>query len=91
VRVNGRLAGTTWKAPYRVEISSLVHRGHNTLDVRVANLWINRLIGDGQPGATQVTFTTNPAYMASAPLRPSGLIGPVTLLEEQVASPTRSQ
>jgi hypothetical protein len=47
--------------------------------VRVANLWVNRLVGDAQPGASKVTFTAAPTYKADAPLRPSGLIGPVTL------------
>jgi hypothetical protein len=46
----------------------------------VANLWVNRLIGDQQPGAAKVTWTALPTYRVDAPLRPSGLIGPVTLL-----------
>jgi hypothetical protein len=56
-----------------------VHEGVNTVEVRVANLWVNRLVGDAQPGAAKVSFTTMPAYLAEAPLRPAGLIGPVTL------------
>jgi catechol 2,3-dioxygenase-like lactoylglutathione lyase family enzyme len=68
--------GWVWACP-------MVHSGRNELDVRVANLWVNRLIGDAQPNATQITFTTLPSYRADAPLRPSGLIGPVRLLREQ--------
>jgi hypothetical protein len=49
------------------------------VEIRVANLWVNRLIGDAQPGAKKVTFTAAPTYTADAPLRPAGLIGPVTL------------
>jgi hypothetical protein len=60
----------------------LVRPGANHLEVRVANLWVNRLIGDAQPGAQKFTFTTLPTYQASAPLRPAGLIGPVTLWRE---------
>ena len=45
----------------------------------MANLWVNRLVGDQQPGATKVAFVAIPTYKADAPLRPSGLIGPVTL------------
>ena len=48
--------------------------------MRVANLWVNRLVGDAQAGAQKITYTTLPTYNADAPLRPSGLIGPVTLL-----------
>lgn len=80
VRVNGQLAGTAWQAPYRVDIGRLIKRGPNHLDIRVANLWVNRLIGDQQPGTTRVTTTGTPTYTADAPLRPSGLIGPVRLL-----------
>jgi hypothetical protein len=80
VRINGQLAGTAWQAPYRVEIGRWMKRGRNRLDIRVANLWVNRLIGDQQPGAKRVTYTATPTYTADAPLRPSGLIGPVRLM-----------
>jgi hypothetical protein len=78
--VNGQLVGTAWHAPYRVDVSKAVHKGNNQLEIKVANLWVNRLIGDAQPGAKKVTFTTMPTYRADAPLRQSGLIGPVRLL-----------
>ncbi|EZP70995.1 Alpha-L-rhamnosidase [Sphingomonas paucimobilis] len=79
VRVNGQLAGTAWFAPYRLDIGRFVTSGSNQLEVKVANLWVNRLIGDKQPGAEKITFTAAPTYKPDAPLRPSGLIGPVTL------------
>jgi hypothetical protein len=85
VVVNGRMVGTAWKAPYRVDIGSAAKAGRNDLEVRVANLWVNRLIGDAQPGATKVTFTTVPTYRANAPLRPAGLLGPVELLQPAAA------
>jgi hypothetical protein len=81
VSVNGRLAGSAWHAPYRIEIGGLVKPGRNRVEVRVANLWVNRLIGDAQPGATKHTWTALPTYTANAPLRRSGLIGPVRLLD----------
>jgi hypothetical protein len=80
VRLNGKLVGTLWKAPYRVDIDNAVRGRRNELEIRVANLWVNRLIGDTQAGATRIAFTTVPTYRPDAPLRPSGLIGPVTLL-----------
>jgi hypothetical protein len=52
---------------------------NNRLEIKVANLWVNRLIGDAQPGANKITYTAMPTYRADAPLRPSGLIGPVEL------------
>jgi hypothetical protein len=81
VIVNGRSLGILWHPPYRIDISDAVHAGRNDLEVRVTNLWVNRLIGDAQPGVHPVTFTVLPPYLPDAPLRPSGLIGPVVLLE----------
>jgi alpha-L-rhamnosidase len=80
VSVNGKPTGGAWHAPFRVDIGSAVKKGKNKLEVHVANLWVNRLIGDAQPGAKPITFTALPTYRADAPLRPSGLIGPVTLM-----------
>ena len=84
VWVNGKPAGTAWHAPYRIDVSAAAKPGINTLEVRVANLWVNRLIGDAQSstasGATKLTWTAMPTYRADAPLRRSGLIGPVRLL-----------
>ena len=56
------------------------------MQIRVANLWVNRLIGDAQPGANRVTYTALPTYSAQAALRPSGLMGPVRLLRPAAAT-----
>ncbi len=80
VRVNGQVAGTAWHAPYRVDIGAVTRVGRNSIEVRVANLWVNRLIGDAQPGAVKITYTAMPTYRKDAPLRPSGLIGPVQIM-----------
>jgi hypothetical protein len=79
VWLNGKLLGTVWKAPYRVDIGSTAFRRNNQLEIRVANLWVNRLIGDTQPGAMKIAFTNVPTYLADAPLRASGLLGPVSI------------
>lgn len=83
VRINGQLAGTAWHAPYRVDIGAVTRPGRNRLEIRVANLWVNRLVGDRQPGAVKIASVTGPTYSATAPLRRSGLIGPVRLLSGQ--------
>jgi len=44
--VNGRAVPVVWKEPYRADITELVRAGDNDLEVRVTNLWTNRLIGD---------------------------------------------
>jgi len=46
VLVNGRNLGILWKHPFSVDISKVVKPGINQLEVRVTNLWANRLIGD---------------------------------------------
>ncbi len=80
VSLNGRVAGTAWKAPYRVEVTGLIRNGSNDLRIRVANRWVNRLVGDQQQGQKRITVTAIPTYVANAPLLPAGLIGPVSIL-----------
>jgi hypothetical protein len=46
VRLNGRDLGVVWCKPWRVEITKTVKPKGNRLEIRVANLWPNRLIGD---------------------------------------------
>lgn len=79
VSINGTKIGTAWHAPFRIDIGGAVRAGENRLEIKVANLWVNRLIGDAQPGAKKTTFVAIPTYKPDAPLRPSGLIGPVTI------------
>jgi hypothetical protein len=87
VSVNGKSLGIVWHPPYKVDVTSAMHAGANTLEVKVTNLWVNRLIGDQQPGATKYTFTAAATYKADAPLRPSGLLGPVTVQEVTAEKP----
>jgi hypothetical protein len=90
VRLNGQEVGTAWHAPYRLDITDAVRAGRNALEIEVTNLWVNRLIGDAQPGASAMGFTTAIAYRADAPLRPSGLLGPVRVLESARAPETQT-
>jgi hypothetical protein len=79
VIVNGQSAGVLWKPPFRADISHLAHIGDNRLQVRVTNTWVNRLIGDQQPNATKVAFSSLNPYRGDSPLLESGLLGPVTI------------
>lgn len=81
VVVNGKSLGVVWKQPFRVNVTNALKAGENRLEIKVTNLWVNRLIGDAQSGVTNpVTYTTLPFYNADSPLQPSGLLGPVKII-----------
>ncbi|HEY8658238.1 MAG TPA: glycosyl hydrolase, partial [Hanamia sp.] len=81
VNVNGKSFGVLWKYPFRMNISSALKPGANALVIKVTNLWVNRLIGDEQPGViNKITYTTMPFYQANSKLLPSGLLGPVQII-----------
>ena len=46
VGLNGKDLGLLWKPPYRVEITDALKAGDNNVEIRVTNLWVNRMIGD---------------------------------------------
>ena len=85
VMVNGESLGILWKKPFRVDVSGALKEGENILEVKVTNLWVNRLIGDQQPDLTnKFTYTTQAFYAADSPLLPSGLLGPVQIISLSV-------
>jgi hypothetical protein len=80
VIVNGKSMGILWKSPFRIDITEAVKPGENELKIKVTNLWVNRIIGDYQPGTKEkISFTTTPFYNIHSQLIPSGLLGPVKL------------
>lgn len=48
VMLNNWRLGVLWKPPFRTNVNSVVRPGKNILEIAVANLWVNRLIGDQQ-------------------------------------------
>ncbi len=86
VTLNGRDLGVVWKPPFRVDTADALQPGANVLEVTVANLWPNRLIGDAAlPPEKRVAWTTWNPFKPDAPLLESGLIGPVRLLTTREA------
>lgn len=108
VVLNGEAVGTLWKPPFVIDVTDQLIAGSNELEVRVTNLWANRLIGDEalkdtsgyqggpkgkmpewfvnnepMPAGPRSTFTTYNFYTKKRELRPSGLLGPVMLKQEQ--------
>jgi hypothetical protein len=81
VTINGNNLGVYWKTPYRLDITETLHAGKNDIEVKVTNLWINRLIGDSRPEVTEkVTWSQYPFYNPNSQMSPSGLMGPVSLI-----------
>jgi hypothetical protein len=81
VRVNGQDCGIAWTAPWRVDIAAAAKPGKNDVEIDVANLWINRLIGDAIDPTHAIARTTYHPYHAKDALLPSGLLGPVRIVE----------
>jgi hypothetical protein len=80
VTLNRRDLGILWTPPFRADITSAVKAGRNDLQIEVANLWPNRLIGDRSlPEAQRLASTTWNPFTKDSPLLKSGLLGPVTI------------
>jgi hypothetical protein len=83
VRLNGHDCGTVWTAPWRVNLTEEVRPTGNRLEIEVANLWPNRMIGDARfPRQTYSQSTLRP-YKAGDALFPSGLLGPVRVMVQR--------
>jgi (4-O-methyl)-D-glucuronate---lignin esterase len=82
VSLNGKpVGGVLWKPPFDADLTEALKPGANRLEIKVTNLWPNRMIGDLQPSATKrYAFTDYKPYTKDSPLIESGLLGPVRLL-----------
>lgn len=93
VTLNGVDLGIVWTAPWSVEFGAAAKPGKNTLEIDVCNCWRNRLVGDAALEPSERFTQTNVVllkedepgrktpgyrgYLATDPLEPSGLVGPV--------------
>jgi hypothetical protein len=65
VKLNGQDLGILWTAPWRVDVSTAIKEKDNMLEIEVANLWPNRLIGDSTlPQEQRRTMTNISTYDA---------------------------
>ena len=81
VKVNGTDLGILWTPPFRLELTRAIRPGENQLEVRVVNLWPNRMIGDQfLPPEKRFTSSTWNPFQKDSPLLESGLLGPVEVL-----------
>lgn len=94
VFVNGQYCGTAWAPPFEVDISKAAKAGKNSLEIKVANTWENRLIGDAALPEDQRFTKSNmrlykgkrtntgltPGFASEEKLSESGLLGPVKII-----------
>ncbi|HBY60024.1 MAG TPA: hypothetical protein DEH78_09390, partial [Solibacterales bacterium] len=94
VSLNGQEAGSAWTPPFEVEVTDLLRPGANKLTVEVANSWPNALVGDARRPRPDRRYRTNITKLPTGwsmpfeslpndkyPLRTSGLLGPVRLIQ----------
>ena len=80
IKVNGHDCGVVWRPPFRLEVTSALRAGKNELTIEVANLWLNRMIGDAAlPKEKRFTWSSWEPFKSDTPLVNSGLLGPVAI------------
>ena len=84
VWVNGKDCGVAWTAPYEVEITGVVQKGKNTIEIEVVNTWHNALRGLDAGKAPYEGIWTNAKYRTKGDdLLPAGLLAEPMILKEQ--------
>ena len=87
MKINGTDKGVVWTKPFRVDISDVVRKGRNSLEISVVNSWYNRVAGDELNPEGQHYTSTNIVLghdfrgvkTDGIDLQPSGLLGPVEI------------
>ena len=87
VKLNGKELGVLWKPPFHADITGAVKPGNNKLEIRITNLWPNRLIGDSKLPREKRLTKTNVKKFDKGRHKPlhSGLFGPVRILAIETA------
>jgi hypothetical protein len=80
VTINGSPAGLLWKAPFQADITRLIKKGANKIEIKITNQWTNRLAGD-MKSAPGKKVLNSPLFVRASALNESGLIGPVKIMK----------
>jgi hypothetical protein len=72
VKLNGHDLGVIWTSPWQVDISRDLKQKGNMLEIEVANLWINRLIGDESKPDDGIKDRKWPEWLLNGTARTSG-------------------
>jgi hypothetical protein len=84
VWVNGKRAGSVWRPPYEIDVTSLLKTGDNSIKIVVANLALNEMAGKPLPDYKALNAQYGERFQAQdmnqvKPI-PAGLVGPVRLV-----------
>jgi hypothetical protein len=84
VKINDVEIGGVWIAPYRLNATEYLQKGTNKIEIELVNLWRNQLIKDKKlPKEERYTWHLVDDIKDTEDAHPSGLLGPVTILEQQ--------
>lgn len=59
VSVNGKPLGILWKPPFDADVTAALVPGSNRLEIKITNLWPNRMIGDLQPPSASASSSAS--------------------------------
>jgi hypothetical protein len=85
--LNGKDLGVVWTAPWKVDITASLKQEGNQLEIEVANLWPNRLIGDEQFPDDGIKDGQWPEWLLKKQPRTSGRFTFTTFKHYQEDSP----
>ena len=89
VYVNGKRAGVVWRPPFRLDVTAYLQDGENDLRIVVGNTAINALAGQPLPDyrllRDRFGLLFIPQDMQNLHPLPSGMLGPVTLVQSAPA------
>jgi hypothetical protein len=88
VFINKKSVGILWTSPFRIDIQDYIKPGKNNLEIKITNMWINRLTGDinlpleekfCKTNRPDIITTRSPIGDETYRIQRAGLLGPVTI------------
>ena len=90
VRLNGKWLGNIWLPDFKMDVTHILE-ADNELQVELANVYRNRIIGDLiEYGKMHNLWTTSPVetfFEKDKTLQPAGLLGPIQLIKFTRSNP----